>query len=77
VQLAPDALVGPALDLLVRLALEVQAGELGRAHAVERETALVVAVDELFARGLDPRQDAEPAERVDVLAEPERAVGHG
>jgi hypothetical protein len=43
---------------------------------VEREAALVVAVDELLARGLNLGQDAEPAERIDVLARREHAIGH-
>src|SRR5918999_3532435 len=77
VQLLPDPLIRPALDVLVGLALEVEAGDLRRAHAVEREAAVVVAVDELIARGLDLGQDAEPAEWVGALAVAERAVGHG
>ena len=46
----------------------------GDAHAVEREAAVVVAVDELLARGLDLGQDPEPAEGVDVLARRQPAL---
>ena len=63
-QLLPDALVGPLGDVLVGAALHVEAAELGRAHAEQREAALVVRVDELVVRRRHRGQDSEPAERI-------------
>ena len=63
-QLLPDALVRPLVEWLVGAALEVEARELRRAHAVEREAALVVGVDQLLVRRRGLGEDAEPAERV-------------
>src|SRR6185436_18942337 len=62
----PDAAVGPVLQLVVRVALEVQALDLRRARADQREAAIVVRVDQLVGgrRRLD--QDAEPAEGIDA-----------
>ena len=44
--------------------LQVQPRDLGRAHAVEREAALVVRVDQLVVRRRRLGEDAEPRERV-------------
>ena len=55
-QLLPDALVRPLVERLVGPALEVEPRELRRAHAVEREAALVVRVDELVVRRRAPRR---------------------
>ena len=63
-QLVPDAVVRPLGDLLVRAALHVETAELRRAEAQERESALVVRVDELVVRRRDRGEDPEPAELV-------------
>ena len=63
-QLVPDAVVRPLGDLLVRAALHVETAELRRAEAQERESALVVRVDELVVRRRDRGEDSEPAELV-------------
>ena len=63
-QLLPDTVVRPLGEVLVGAALDVEATELGRAKAQEREPAVVVRVDELVVRGRDRREDPEPAERV-------------
>src|SRR5687767_15461762 len=64
VQLLPDARVGPAPQVVLGVALEVQALDLRRARAYEREAALVVRIDELCRRGRRFHQDAEPAEGI-------------
>ena len=74
-QLAPDAVVGPLGDVLVGPALDIEARELRRAEAEEREAALVVRVDQLVVRGRDRGEDAEPAVRVVALERPEHARG--
>src|ERR671923_199758 len=63
-ELFPDPLVRPFLEVLVRPALEVETGHCRRAHAVQREAALVVRVDQCLVRRARGREDAEPAERV-------------
>src|SRR5215207_6123099 len=73
-QLGPDALVRPIGDVLVRRALEVEAADLRRAHAEQREAALVMSVDQLLRYGRRPRQDAEPRERVRALVERQHTV---
>ena len=67
VQLLPDALVGPVVDGVVGLDLQVHALQGGRAGADQREAAVVQRVDELVGgRGcLD--EDPEPGEGVDAL----------
>ena len=70
-QLGPDPLVRPRVEVLVGGALEVQARQLGRAHAEQREPLLGVRVDQLVVRRRDRREDPQPAVRVlaRVLAE--------
>src|SRR5215207_2775313 len=63
-ELVPDPLVRPLVEVLVGPALEVQPREHRRAHAVQREPAIVVAVDQLVVRRRRLREDPEPAERV-------------
>src|SRR5829696_2549642 len=63
-ELAPDPLVRPLVELLVGPALKVEPRDRRRAHAVERESPLVVAVDQLVVRRRRLREDPEPAERV-------------
>ena len=52
--------------------LQIEPGDLRRAHAVEREAALVIGVDQLVARRRRLRQDAQPA-RTDRCARTPRA----
>ena len=56
-ELGPDAIVRPTPEVLIRLALEIEPAELGRAKAQQRKAAVVVGVDELVARGSDRRED--------------------
>ena len=68
-QLLPDALVGPLVEVLVGGALQVEPARARRAHAEQREAALVVGVDQLVGRGRRLGQDAEPGERIDALVD--------
>src|SRR5262245_14277265 len=65
-QLRPDPVLRPVLDLVVRVALEVQPLHLRRAAADQGKTALVTCIDELLAGARRLAEDAEPAERVDA-----------
>ena len=47
-QLLPDALVGPVVDVIVGIALEVEALDLRGARAHQGEAALMKGVDQLF-----------------------------
>ena len=73
-ELVPDPLVGPVLDLLVEAALDVVAAAGRRAHRGEREAALVAGVDQLVRARRHVGQDAEPAERIDALERPADAT---
>ena len=66
-KLVPDSLVGPVADFLVARDLQVEPRELGRAHAVKREAALVTGVNQLFRGWLDLGENSEPCERVDAV----------
>ena len=50
IQLGPDAVVAPCVDRLVRRDLDVQARDLRRPHALEREPAFVPRVHQLGRR---------------------------
>ena len=66
-QLLPDALVGPLVDVLVRLALKIEPADRGRAHAEQREAAVVIRVDELFRCRRHFGEDAEPRKGIHTL----------
>ena len=74
VQLLPDALVRPVGDILVRGALQVEPGDLRRAHGEQGEAALVAGVDQLLRGGRRLGEDAEPRERVGPLVHVQRAL---
>src|SRR4029453_14871542 len=61
-QLVPDPVVGPPRKVLVRPDLEVEPRERRRAHAVQRETAFAVGVDQLVVGRRGRGQNAEPTE---------------
>ncbi len=67
VQLVPDARVGPVLDVLVVIALQIEPRQRQRAHGVERKAAIGVGVDQFVIGRRAFRQDAEPAERIVAL----------
>ena len=72
-KLAPNLIVGPVLDPLVRRALEVQSRDGRGSHAHEREAALVTRVHQFFRRRSRRRKYAEPSERIFLLIEREDA----
>src|SRR3954470_6560955 len=77
-QLRPDPVVGPVVGRVVRVALEVETLDAGRAGADQREAALVAGVDQLVRGGRRLGEDAEPAERVDAeVVVADGALGHG
>src|SRR4051794_308030 len=75
VQFLPDPLFGPSVELLLRPALDIEAAELRRAHAVQRETALMISVDQLMSRGGNFRENAEPGERIGFFKDTQRRLG--
>src|SRR5215212_345673 len=76
-QLVPYPLVGPGLDLVGGVALQIEAAELRRAEAVQGEAAVVMAIDELVGRGRDLRKDSEPRERIVAGVDRQCAIGDG
>lgn len=65
-QLVPDPLIGPEAELLIRRALQIEPRDRRRANAEERESALVVRVDQFFGRGRRFGQDSQPGERINA-----------
>src|SRR5689334_13592033 len=76
-ELLPDAIVGPILDRVASIALHVESRQHGRAHAQQRESALVRGIDELFGGGCDRRKNADPAERIFALVAHEMSRRNG
>src|SRR6266446_2518740 len=66
-ELLPDTLVGPALLVVARVALEIKPLQAGGARAHEREPSLVPGVDQLLRRARRLGEDAKPPEGIDVL----------
>ena len=62
-----------SLDRLVRRHLKIEARDRRRAHAEQREAALVERVDELVGGRRRLGENPEPAERVDALVDGEHA----
>lgn len=60
-EFGPDALVGPVVDVVGRVALEVHALHGRGARADQHEAAVALCVDQLVAGGRRFAQDAEPA----------------
>src|SRR6185295_6785695 len=68
-QLRPEALVGPFVDLLRKRALQVVAAARAAALAAEREAALVRDVDQLLRHRRRVGEHAQPAERIVFLGD--------
>src|SRR5277367_2236436 len=49
-ELVPDSFVGPLAEVFVGGALQIEPSNLRRAHAVQREAAIVVGVDQFVGR---------------------------
>ena len=76
-EVVPDPVVGPVLDLLVGVDLQVEPRDLRRAHRVQREALGVPGVDQLVGRGRGVGQDAEPGVGVGALPHPRRRCPAG
>src|SRR5215813_1406208 len=74
-KLTPDLLVAPAADVFIWIALQVEAADLRRAHAQQREAVFVMGVNQFVRGGRRLRQNAEPAKRIDALVLREHAGG--
>ena len=74
-QLLPDFLVRPIQKVFVGTALEIKAADARRTHAEQRETAIVVGVDEFFRRRRRFGENAQPAERIHAIESGENAFG--
>src|SRR5215469_2337027 len=72
-QFMPNLFVRPLLDVLIRLALNVQAADLRRSHAEKGEAALMGAINQLVRRRRRLRQNAKPPERILSLKNCQRA----
>ena len=72
-KLLPDFLVGPQAKILVRGALDIEAADLRRAHAEQREAALMIGVDQFLRRWRRLGENAQPSEGIIPLVNRERA----
>jgi hypothetical protein len=68
----PDPGIRPLGDVFIRRALQIEPGDLGRAHAEKREAPFVIRVDQFIGRRRRLCQDAEPCERIRALKDCER-----
>src|ERR1700681_728053 len=75
-QILPYPFVRPVADILFGRDLQIQPRDFRRAHAIERESALMVGVDQLVMGGRRGGQDAEPGERIRALERGEHAGGN-
>src|ERR1700681_4205988 len=75
-QILPDPFIRPVADILLGRDLQIQPRDFRRAHAIERESALMVGVDQLIMGGRRDGQDAEPCERIRALEGGEHASGN-
>src|SRR5258706_3282610 len=60
----PDTLIAPGIDVFVRIALQIEATDLRRPHAVQGESAIMVCVDQFLRRWRRIGEDAEPSEGI-------------
>src|SRR6185295_5647977 len=72
-ELVPEALVAPLVEMIFERTLHVTANPRRRAHACQRETAVGRYVDQLVPGRRHIGQDAQPAERIDALVSAELA----
>ncbi|MOA34691.1 hypothetical protein D3C78_1560790 [compost metagenome] len=72
----PEALVAPVLRPVIQRTLDVIAAARVRPHGTESKTTRVVGIDELMVDGRHVSQNAEPAERIDLLEFLDRALRH-
>src|SRR5579863_2990481 len=71
-QFVPDAIVAPLVKILVWPALQIEPRDLRRTHAVERESTLVMHIEQLLARRRRLRKNAEPRKRICTLEDLQR-----
>src|SRR6202034_2304149 len=76
VELLPDALVGPVLDVFVGRALDVETTDFRRAHAQQGESTLVIGVDQLVGRRWRLGENSKPAEWIDAVVNRQGAGGN-
>src|SRR6516164_1046894 len=76
-QLLPDLFIGPAVEVLLRIALNVKSADSWTAHAEQSETPFMMRIDELLGgrRGLG--QNSQPSERIILLIDGKSARGDG
>ena len=76
-QLVPESVVAPVLGVGRRAGTGGSSATARvRAHRAQRKAALVVDVDEFVGDRRRVRQQAQPAERVDLLVDRQRPLGH-
>src|ERR1700722_1085678 len=75
-QFAPNAFVGPGVNVFIERNLEIEAAHLARAHGQKGEATLVIAIDQFVRRGRGLRQYAQPTEWIEALEFGEHSFGN-
>ena len=65
--LFPDGIIRPIANIFIGRNLEVEAGDLLRAHTVQCEAAFAVGINQRLRRRGRLRKNAEPAERIGAI----------
>src|SRR4029077_1335352 len=77
VQFIPNAVVGPILDILIVVALQIESSQSLRPHRVQRKSAIGIGIDELMIRRRAFGENAEPAEGIIALEYSEHSIRNG
>src|SRR5205085_2744627 len=67
VQFGPNAFVRPLMDVFIGRALQIEPGDFMGAHAEERETTFMMAVNQFIRRGRGVRKNSKPRKWVDLF----------
>src|SRR5579863_1223482 len=76
VQFVPDHMVGPCIDIVIRRALNIKAGNLWRTHAQQGKAPLMVGIDEFVRRRRSFGENSQPRERIGSLVNLQNSVGN-
>src|ERR1700734_1629076 len=72
-ELLPEAIIRPSLDIVGKIALEIVAAAPRRAHRAEREARGVAHINQLIGNRRRIGKNTEPAERIDTFVCRDRA----
>src|SRR6185437_1158140 len=74
VQLIPDAIVGPILDIRIVAALQVESRERRRTHGIKRESPVAIGIYKFMIRRGTLRENSQPSEWVVAFENAQHSV---